>query len=85
MIGLLKYGAAIRNADLPTIFVRNLEKVMKKRRLSAGKLALMMGISSGFIYEILKQRKRPGLATIEKIAVALGIEPAELLKRGSRH
>lgn len=58
--------------------VKKLKVLIAKRQLSIEKLAAEAGVSPDVIYKAMKGR-RPTLATIGKLAAALGVEPEDLL------
>ena len=57
-----------------------LKCLIAKRQYTICALAQKAGISPDVIYKALAGKRKPTLATIGKIAAALGIEPEELLK-----
>ena len=64
--------------EIMTIFIFNMKKYRKKKRISQMKLAEMIGTSTSYIGEIEINSRVPSLAMVEKIAKALGIEPFRL-------
>ena len=60
------------------IFVFNLKKFRKKRKISQMKLAEMLDTSTSYIGEIEINRKTPSMEMVEKIANALDVEPFRL-------
>jgi len=60
------------------VFVSNMKKYRKKRRISQMKLAEMLNTSTSYIGEIEINSRVPSLAMVEKIAKALNIEPFRL-------
>lgn len=58
----------------------NLKKVRAKKKLSQGALARLLGVDKGYISNIENGKKNPTLATIERLAEALGISIDSLLK-----
>jgi transcriptional regulator with XRE-family HTH domain len=60
------------------VFVFNMKKYRKKRKLSQMKLAEMLNTSTSYIGEIEINRKAPSMEMVEKIAKALNIEPFRL-------
>ena len=61
-----------------SIFVCNMKKYRKKRRISQAKLAEMLNTSTSYIGEIEIKSRVPSLAMVERIANALSIEPFRL-------
>jgi transcriptional regulator with XRE-family HTH domain len=64
--------------EMMKIFISNMKKYRKKRRLSQMKLAEMLNTSTSYIGEIEINSKVPSMEMVEKIAKALGIEPFRL-------
>ena len=60
------------------VFIYNMKKYRKKRRISQMKLAQMLETSTSYIGEIEINTRVPSLAMVEKIARALNIEPFRL-------
>ena len=60
------------------VFIFNMKKYRKKRRLSQMKLAEMLNTSTSYIGEIEINSKTPSMEMVEKIAHALNIEPFRL-------
>jgi transcriptional regulator with XRE-family HTH domain len=67
--------------DLRDTFAANLRRLRNERNLSQDELAYVAEISRSYLSQIETGEKyHASLKTIEKLAVALGVEPAELLK-----
>jgi transcriptional regulator with XRE-family HTH domain len=64
--------------EMMKIFVFNMKKYRKKRRLSQMKLAEMLNTSTSYIGEIEINSKVPSMEMVEKIAKALDVEPFRL-------
>ena len=64
--------------EMMSIFVCNMKKYRKKRRISQAKLAEMLNTSTSYIGEIEIKSRVPSLAMVERIANALNIEPFRL-------
>jgi transcriptional regulator with XRE-family HTH domain len=58
----------------------NLKKVRAKKKLSQGALARLLEVDKGYISNIENGKKNPTLATIQRLADALGVSADELLK-----
>ncbi|MEX0999919.1 MAG: helix-turn-helix transcriptional regulator [Thermodesulfobacteriota bacterium] len=58
----------------------NLRKWRVKKNMSQGNLATALNVDRAYISNIENGRMNPTLATLEKIAGALGISTSELLK-----
>lgn len=59
---------------------REHKKVRAKKKLSQGALARLLEVGKGYISNIENGKKNPTLATIRRLAGALGISADELLK-----
>jgi transcriptional regulator with XRE-family HTH domain len=59
---------------------QNLKKIRAKKKLSQGALARLLEVDKGYISNIENGKKNPTLATIQRLAEALGISADELLK-----
>jgi transcriptional regulator with XRE-family HTH domain len=59
-------------------FGARLRRVRKSRKLSQEKVALLAGIDRSYLGGIERGENNVSLVNIERIAAALGIEPAEL-------
>ncbi|MDR0473095.1 MAG: helix-turn-helix transcriptional regulator [Treponema sp.] len=64
--------------DMMKVFVFNMKKYRKKRRLSQMKLAEMLNTSTSYIGEIEINSKIPSMQMVEKITNALNVEPFRL-------
>ena len=58
----------------------NMKKVRAKKKLSQGALARLLEVDKGYISNIESGNKNPTLATIQRLADALGVSANELLK-----
>ena len=58
----------------------NLKRIRTKKAISQGDIARELGVSRGFVSTIENGKTNPTLATISKIAKALGVSTNELLK-----
>ena len=58
----------------------NMKKVRAKKKLSQGALARLLEVDKGYISNIESGNKNPTLATIQRLADALGVSADELLK-----
>jgi len=57
-----------------------MKKVRAKKKLSQGALARLLEVDKGYISNIESGKKNPTLATIQRLADALGVSADELLK-----
>ncbi len=58
----------------------NIKKIRIKKKLSQGAISRLLGVDKGYISNIENGKKNPTLATVEKLAAALGVSADELLK-----
>jgi transcriptional regulator with XRE-family HTH domain len=58
----------------------NLKKIRTKKGISQGDIAKELGVSRGFISTIENGKTNPTLATISKLAKAVGTSVNDLLK-----
>ena len=58
----------------------NLKKIRMKKGISQGDIARELKVSRGFVSTIENGKTNPTLATISKLAKALGVSSVELLK-----
>jgi len=74
--------------DLRQVFARNLRALRHAKGISQEGLAYEADVNRTYISKLEKGETDPGLIVIGKLAVALGVEPAELLRltprRGAR-
>ncbi len=54
--------------------------IRAKKKMSQGDIARTLEVDGGYISNIENGKKNPTLATVAKIANALGVYPDELLK-----
>jgi len=59
---------------------QNLKKIRIQKKMSQGDIARTLGVDRGYISNIENGKKNPTLATIDKLAKALGVTADELLK-----
>jgi transcriptional regulator with XRE-family HTH domain len=58
----------------------NLKMIRTKKGISQGDIARSLGVSRGYISNIENGKTNPTLATIVRLASALGVKSDELLK-----
>ncbi len=58
----------------------NIKKIRLRKKMSQGDICRALGVDRAYISNIESGNKNPTLATIEKIAGALGITSDKLLK-----
>lgn len=59
---------------------KNLKRIRTKKHISQGDIAKELGVDRGFISTIENGKTNPTLATIAKLAKAVGVTTNELLK-----
>ena len=74
---------------MPTIWQNNVMTLaigtaLKHKGMTQAALADKVEVSRGFMSEIISGKKTPSLETLQKIATALGVSPAELYKVSPR-
>ncbi len=60
-------------------FAANVQRLRSKKKLSQKALADKVGISVSYVSMLERGQRSPPLETIEKMAKALGVTPANLL------
>lgn len=63
-----------------TVFVQNVRDRMATLRINQSKLAEALGVTEGYVSQILNGHRRPGLDSLESFADALSIDPSELIR-----
>ena len=58
----------------------NIKRIRTRKKMSQGDIARALDVDRGYISNIENGKKNPTLATIKKLADALGISAGELLK-----
>jgi len=58
----------------------NMKRIRAKKKMSQGDIARALEVDRGYISNIENGKKNPTLATIQKLANALGVSADELLK-----
>jgi len=61
-------------------FGKNMKRIRAKKEMSQGDIARALEVDRGYISNIENGKKNPTIATVAKIANALGVSPDELLK-----
>ncbi|MBB3236693.1 helix-turn-helix domain-containing protein [Phyllobacterium endophyticum] len=70
--------------DIREIFARNLRTLRQAKDLSQEELAHRAGIDRTYISALERNVYNPSIDVVERLANALGVEAAELLKRSFR-
>lgn len=65
-------------------FRANVNATLAKQGISRSELASRMGVSAAYISQILNGDHEPGLRVVERIAEALGVQAATLLKKNRK-
>lgn len=63
---------------------RNLSQILAKRGFSQRGLAEKMGIAHPYLSRVLAGQSVPTLTFVEKISVAIGVDPLQLLKNARK-
>jgi len=66
--------------NMPEKLGRNLKRIRSDKNMSQGDIARALGVDRGYISNIENGKRNPTLATIQKLANALGVSADELLK-----
>jgi len=66
------------------IIARNIGNLRKKRKITLDKLAELTGLTKGYLSKIERAKKAPPYSTLNKIAIALGVDAALLLDEDHR-
>jgi len=66
--------------SISTKLGQNLKKIRTQKKMSQGDIARNLGVDRGYISNIENGKKNPTLATVDKLAKALGVPADELLK-----
>ena len=67
-------------ANISSKLGQNMKRIRTKKNMSQGDIARALEVDRGYISNIENGKKNPTLATVAKIANALGVSPDELLK-----
>jgi len=59
---------------------KNMKRIRAKKGMSQGDIARALKVDRGYISNIENGKKNPTIATIQKLANALGVSADELLK-----
>jgi len=66
--------------EISSKFAQNFKRIRIKKKLSQGDIARALEVHRAYISGIENGKRNPTLATIQKLADALGISADELLK-----
>lgn len=70
--------------DLKEVVAANIRRTRHGKKLTQEELADLSGLSARYIGAIERADKSPTVTALGQIATALGIDPADLLKRPTR-
>jgi transcriptional regulator with XRE-family HTH domain len=63
---------------------RNIYELRKKRKITLDKLSDLTGLTKGYLSKIERAKKAPPYSTLNKIALAFGVDAASLLEESSQ-
>ena len=66
--------------QISTKLGQNLKRIRTKKKMSQGDIARALEVHRAYVSGIENGKRNPTLATIEKLANALGVTASELLK-----
>lgn len=66
--------------EISSKFAENFKRIRIKKKLSQGDIARALEVHRAYVSGIENGKRNPTLATIQKLAVALGVSADELLK-----
>jgi transcriptional regulator with XRE-family HTH domain len=61
------------------LIARNIHDLRKRRKITLDKLAELTGLTKGYLSKIERSEKAPPYSTLNKIAIAFGVDAASLL------
>ena len=67
--------------DIREDFARNLRRFRRQRRLSQEALAHEAGVDRTYISALERSVYSASITMVEKLAIVLGVEPADMLQR----
>ena len=70
--------------NLYLCFCENVRLRLEQLGMTQSELAAKLKVDPSYISQILNGHRRPGLDSLETFAKALGVEPADLLRRLAR-
>lgn len=71
--------------DIREDFARNLRKFRRQKNFSQEALALEAEVDRTYISALERARYSPTITMVEKLSKVLGVEPADMLQRQSKH
>ena len=76
----IRYTLVINMSESSKKLAANMRKIRARKKMSQGDICRALGVDRAYISTIESGKQNPTLATIEKIAHALGVSVDELLK-----
>jgi len=76
----IRYTLVINMANASKKLAANMKKIRAQKGMSQGDICRALGVDRAYISTIESGKQNPTLATVEKIALALGVSVDELLK-----
>jgi transcriptional regulator with XRE-family HTH domain len=67
-------------ADVTQRFAANMRELRIGRGVSQGELARILGMTENYLYRLERAERAPSMEVIAKVAEALKVDPAELIK-----
>lgn len=67
--------------DLPQILGRNVREARRSAGLSQEQLAFEAGMKRSYVSDLERGTRNPSVKAIARLAIALGVEPPDLLRR----
>lgn len=67
--------------DIRVVFARNLKHYREERGMTQAALAAAMDVDRARVSAMERQQQNVTIVTLQKVADALGVEPAQLLAR----
>jgi len=77
---IIRYTLVINMSESSKKLAANMRKIRARKKMSQGDICRTLGVDRAYISTIESGKQNPTLATIEKIAQALGVSVDELLK-----
>lgn len=71
---------AARQSDLRRILTNNIRAALARKKKPIVALADLAGVSSAHLYDVMRCEKSATIDFVEKVAVALDVEPWQLLR-----
>ena len=82
-----KHPSSLRkpSKELLTALSKNLRATRESQRLSQEALAEKSDLHRTYVGSVERGERNVSLSTLETLAVALGVEPSDLLRKGGGH